>query len=124
MHVRPRSAIGTVLLLLLVAALTPAPAAELSGTRIETKPFVFQTDVGTGSAEQKATAAKFLKPITETANHFLEAYGLKGTCFEEYAAFYDNPKQHFEKLIRIRVWKNYDDFLADYQKRYKTKSLP
>jgi hypothetical protein len=126
MPIRTRHAAGLVsaILVLVAAAAAPLRAAELSGTRVESKPFVFQTDVGTGSAEQKATAAKFLRPITETANHFLEAYGLKGSCFEDYAAIYDNPKSHFEKLIRIRVWKNYDDFLADYQKRYKTKSVP
>ncbi len=119
---------------LIVAALPAAcpffvaealPAAELSGVKVESKPFVLQTDVGKTPAEQQKTAAKFLRPITETANFFLKVYELKGTCFEDYASFYDRPpEQHFEKLIRVRIWRNYDDFLADYQKRYKTKSLP
>lgn len=121
MPTRARSLVAVPIAWLLAAAL---PAAELSGHKIVAKPFEFMTDVGQTQAEQKATAAKFLKPITETANFFLKVYELKPTCFEDYAAFYDRPDQRFEKLIRVRLWKDYDAFLTDFQERYKSKAIP
>jgi tetratricopeptide (TPR) repeat protein len=122
---RPTATILRTVLAAVAAAAAPLwGAQELSGVRIEAKPFLFQTDVGASQAEMRQTAQKFLKPILETAKHFTETYGMKDTCFEDYAAFYDRPTEHFEKYIRIHIWKNYDDFLADFQKRYQTKSIP
>jgi tetratricopeptide (TPR) repeat protein len=96
----------------------PASAALVT----ESKPFKFITDVGATTGEQKDFTKRILRPITETANFFLKVYGLKGTCFEDYADHYSANK--FEKTIRIKVWRKYEDFLKDFQERYKTKSIP
>ncbi|MBA3708173.1 MAG: hypothetical protein H0W83_05065 [Planctomycetes bacterium] len=96
----------------------PASAALVT----ESKPFKFITDVGTSIGEQKDFTKRILRPITETANFFLKVYNLKPTCFEDYAEHYSGNK--FEKTIRIRVWRKYEEFLTDFQKRYKTKSIP
>ncbi len=109
------------------ALLLPAriPGAEqLGGVQLVFEPFALRTDVGSSPADEEKTAEKFMRPITETANFFLQVYNLKGSCFDEYATHYDAPTSHFEKTIRIRIWRSDEAFVADYQKRYNTKSIP
>jgi tetratricopeptide (TPR) repeat protein len=110
--------------LVVALACSSLSATELTGVSVTVKPYAFMTDVGANPTEQKATLARFGKPLLETAQNFLATYNLKQTCFEDYAAYYDRPDSHFDPLIRIRIWRNFDDFLADYQRRYQTKSIP
>lgn len=106
----------------------PAPGKEkghgLAGVTVTWPPFSFTTDVGNDTKDEEATAQKFLRPMMDTANFFLAVYRLKASCFADYATYWDRPSQHYEPNIRIHLWRTYDDFLADYQKRYQTKSIP
>ena len=115
--VAPTLAIGLMLWSPLWSA--AADVKVLGGEQLVSIPFVIQTDVGD---KPKRTAEKFMRPVTETANFFLQVYNLKGTCFDDYTAFYAHD--HFDPLIHINIWRSYDDFLADFQRRYKTKSIP
>jgi tetratricopeptide (TPR) repeat protein len=97
-------------------------ALELAGVQVEADPFLLTTDVGNSPAEERKTAERFLKPMLQTATYFLQVYNLKDTCFDDYAKFYSS--EHYESTIRVHIWRKYDDFVADYQKRYETKSIP
>lgn len=101
-----------------------APAADVVMTRLDFPPFHLETDVGDTPAERKKIAGKYATFITTTANYFLEVYGLTNTCFEDYATTFDPDGKTYDRTIRFRVWRRYDEFLADYQKRYGTKSIP
>ncbi len=113
-------------LVLLALSFLPRLAAGEAGVmlRFDFKPFYLETDAGETEAEKQAFARRFAKPIAETGNFFLKVYSLKNTCFEEYATFYDPAGTEYERTIRVRIFKTYDSFLADFQKRYATKSIP
>ncbi len=101
-----------------------AAADELSGTTLTADPFQIQTDVGGTVQEENATAARLMPKVRATADYLLATYRLSPRCFDDYAAFHDTPDHHFDRTIRIRVWRSYEYFCADYQRRYKTRSIP
>jgi len=108
------------LCLLTIAA--PLRAAEpLSGVQVDADPFLLTTDVGDSAAEEQKYAEKLIKNMLRTKDYFMQVYNLKDTCFQDYANFYNANK--WESRIRVNVWKNFAPFLADLQKRYKTKSI-
>jgi hypothetical protein len=109
----------------LVCALACAlPVGAWAATEVDDPPFAFTTDVGASAREQKATAVRFLRPMQETARFFIASYGLSPTCFADYAAARSGANLVVEPGVRVHLWRNYDDFLADFQARYHTKSLP
>jgi tetratricopeptide (TPR) repeat protein len=120
-------------ILLLVAALAIVQAGEagprkqrqpvtMAGTSFYFHPYLLETDVGDTAAERKKFRDRFAKPLIDTSNFFLQTYTLSPKCFDEFAEFYKG--NNFEKPIRVRVWKNYEDFLGDFQFRYDTDTIP
>lgn len=107
--------------LLLLACCLVAHGADGVMLRLDFKPFYFETDLGANPAEQKKVAVKYAKWVSATANYFLQVYGLKDTCFEDYAQLRGDG---FDRTIRFRVFRTYDGFLTDFQKRYDTKTIP
>ena len=106
-----------------LGALTAANAAG-AATETDAPPFAFTTDVGASAREQRATAQRFLRPMQETAQYFLTSYGLAPTCFNDFATARSGANLTVDPLVRVHLWRNYDDFLTDFQARYHSKSLP
>ncbi|MBA3845410.1 MAG: tetratricopeptide repeat protein [Planctomycetes bacterium] len=110
--------------IVVLAAVVVAASAGEAGVmfRLDGKPLYFETDVGGSDKEKKAFVMRFAKPIQETSEFFFRVYGLKPTAFDEYCAYWDPKGTEMERLIRVRIFANYDAFLGDFQKRYETKS--
>lgn len=109
----------------------PAPKApegqpplipQLAGLVVDQPPFRFATDVGDTDKERRAFALRILKPVMDTTQYFQKVYGLRDRCFDDYAEHFSANK--YEKLIRINIWKDYESFRENYQKRYDSKSIP
>jgi hypothetical protein len=110
--------------LLLVCCLSLLSAAETVMFRLDFKPFYLEHDLGSTPAESKKIALRYAKWVAETGNYFLDVYELKKTCFEDYANTYDPQDKTYDRLVRVRLFRKYDDFLTDFQKRYDTKTIP
>lgn len=110
--------------LLLACCVGLLSAADGVMYRFDFKPFYFEHDLGDSPAENKKIAIRYAKWVAETGNYFLDVYGLKKTCFEDYANFYDPENKDFDRMIRVRLFRKYDDFLKDFQTRYETKTIP
>lgn len=93
-----------------------------SGLVIAAPPFTWACDVGANEAEQKKYLQRIALPVMETTKFFKKVYGLKETCFEDFTKQSTGVK--WEPLIRVNLWRKYQDFLTDYQRRYETKSIP
>ncbi len=98
------------------------PIPQITGLNVDVPPFRFSTDVGDTDKERKAFAQRIMKPVLSTTEHFLKLYRLKPRAFEDYAETYKG--NNFEKLVRIDVWKDYEGFLENFQRRYETKTIP
>ncbi len=120
-------------MLLLIAALVTVHAGDASpkkkrepvtmaGTAFFFQPYQLEIDIGATAAERKKMRDRLAKPLIETSNFFLQTYNLGPKCFDDFADFYKG--NNFEKPIRVRVWKNYEDFLGDFQFRYDTDTIP
>lgn len=112
------------LLLFTACCLTRLGAVDGVMFRFDFKPFYFEHDLADTPAENKKIAVRYAKWVAETGNYFLEVYGLKKTCFEDYANTYDPENKTYDRMIRVRLFRKYDDFLKDFQKRYDTKTIP
>ena len=110
--------------LLLLTCCLAAHAADGVMYRLDFKPFYFETDAGVNAAEQRKVAVRYAKFVSSTANYFVDVYGLKNTCFEDYAGLRDPENKDFDRLIRFRLFRTYEAFLKDFQKRYDTKTIP
>ncbi len=112
----------------------PAPGKgwmQVLGDRFEHFPFYIETDNGIDRKARQAYVDRFKGPLIDTANYFLKVHGLDNTCFADYAKHYHVRKSkqrplgvQFEPLIRLRLFRRYEDFLADFQQRYETKTIP
>ncbi len=112
--------------ILVLAAVVVAASAGEAGVmfRLDGKPLYFETDVGGSDKEKKAFVMRFAKPIQETSEFFFKAFILKPTAFDDFVRYYDPKGTDWEPLVRVRIFANYDAFLADVQKRYDTKAIP
>lgn len=94
--------------------------AEIIGTRWEFENYFYETDVGEKPDERKKFAQRIMKPVLESTNFYIGVFQMKPTCFKEFANYHPG----FDPLVRIRVFRRYEDFLKDFQARYQTKTLP
>lgn len=99
-------------------------AAEGTFYTLDHNPFLLMTDLGANEAAKKKSAGTYMKWIAETANYFLKVYELDKNCFSTWADTYDPSGKEWERIIRFTVWEKHEDFLADFQKRYETKTIP
>ena len=115
-----------IVLVLACFTLASSHAAIEDMERVDLKPCLYVlTDIGTTATERQANAQRYAERIGETSAFFLEAFKLTPKAFIDYAEFYDSPPDNrYDPLIRIRVFKRYQDFLEDYQQRYESKSVP
>ena len=92
------------------------------GLIANTPPFSWACDVGTSEAEQRKFLQHVAAPVMETTKFFKKIYNLKDSCFEDFTK--QNTGTKWEPIVRFNLWRKYDDFLTDYQRRYETKSIP
>lgn len=105
----------------------PPPGAWINDGRpaglvVSAPPFTWACDVGATDAERRKYLQRIALPVMETTKFFRKVYGLKETCFEDFTKQATGVK--WEPLIRVNLWRKYQDFLTDYQRRYQTKSIP
>jgi len=102
-------------------------SAEISEMeQVKLRPCLYvATDLGESPRERNANARKFAKHIAETSSFFLKAFDLKPKSFVHYAEFYHRePDSPWDQWIRIRIFRRYQEFLDDFQKRYESKAIP
>lgn len=118
-----RAVRGMAILGLLGLAPLRAEIAEMQSQLL--KPCLkVETDVGETPAERKTTAKRYATRIAETSDFFLKMFQIKAEQFVEYATVRNSVEQPWNTEIRIRVFRNYDEFLKDFQQRYETKTIP
>jgi len=95
---------------------------QMAGLVLDVPPFRFSTDVGDTEKERKAFARRIMKPVLDTTEYFMKVYNLKARAFEDYAERYKG--NNFETFVRMDVWKDYELFRENFQRRYETKTIP